>query len=119
MNTVDGDVPLIDVPLGDASLIPSQDAHVQEQHVSDPGRSVAGQILFATVIIGLDRRINPGVPQNLANFTEPANNMMLPNLIASAMETTPSTSAPRQQWRLGAARPKCCAGAHSFETIDC
>ena len=92
MNTVDGDV-----SLGDAPPPSSPDAHVQGQQVHGPSSSVAGRLLFASVVTGLDRLIDPGVPQGLGVPNEPANDMMLPNLTASAKASTTSTTAPRQQ----------------------
>ena len=54
MHTVDGDV-----PLGDASPLSNQDAHVQEQRVHGSDPSVADRISFASAVTGLDRRIDP------------------------------------------------------------
>ena len=123
INTVDGDV-----PLGDAFSPSRPDTDVQGKHVHGPGPSVAGQLSFTSAVTGLDLRIDPGVPQGLGVLNghqvleghqdRPENDMMLPKITASATETTPSTTAPRQQRRSGGARPKCCAGAHSFETMD-
>ena len=109
MNTVDGDV-----PLGDASPPSSPDANVQGQHVHGPGPSVAGRLSFASVVTGLDRRIDPGVAQGLgvANGTGERHDANEPNSLRA------STTAPRQQWKSGATRTTCCAGAHSFETKD-
>ena len=113
MNTVDGDE-----PLGDASPLSSPDGKVQGQHVHGTGPSVVVRLSFASAVTGLDRRIALVSLKDLVYQTDPANDTMLPNLTASAMETTSSTTAPRQQRRSGGARPKCCAGAHSFETMD-
>ena len=44
---------------------------MQGQHVHGPGPSVAGRLSFASVVTGLDRRIDPGVPQGLGVPNEP------------------------------------------------
>ena len=114
MNTFDGDV-----PLGDASPLSSPDAHVQGQHVHGPGPSVAGRLSFASVVFGLDRRIDPGGPHtlNIPNGPGERNDAAELNSLSDGTDpfdysTSPTTDAE------GAERPKCCAGAHSFETID-
>ena len=89
MHTVDGDV-----PLGDASPLSNQDAHVQEQRVHGSDPSVADRISFASAVTAWTAESTLVYLRDLVCLTEPANEMMLPNLTASAMETTPSTTAP-------------------------
>ena len=44
---------------------------MQGQHAHGPGPSLAGRLSSASVITGLDRRIDPGVPQGLVVPNEP------------------------------------------------
>ena len=81
------------MPLDDASSPSSQEAHVQRQHVHGPGPSVAGRRSFALVVTGLDRLIDPGVPQglNVPNGPGERHDAAEPNSLTAS---TASTTAP-------------------------
>ena len=85
---------------------PSQDAHVQGQHVHGPGPSAAGGISFAAAVTGLNRRIDPGVPQGLGVPNGPGerNDAAEPNSLGDGndpVDYSVSPSASRLQQRSG------------------
>ena len=92
---------------------------MQGQHVHGPGPSMAGQISFASKVTGLDRRIDPGVPQRLGVPNGPGerNDAAEPNSLGDGNDFVDYSASPTVEVGGGGARPTCCAGAHSFETI--
>ena len=112
MHTVDGDV-----PLGDASPLSNQDAHVQEQRVHGSDPSVADRISFASAVTGLDRRIDPGVPQGLGVSNGPGerNGAAEPKSLGDGNDPVDYSASPTEE--AGGGRPMCSVGAHSFETM--
>ena len=74
----------------------SKESHVQGQHVHGPGPSMAGQILFASKVTGLDRRIDPGVPQRLGVPNGPGerNDAAEPNSLGDGNDFVDYSASP-------------------------